>query len=445
MSVRLKVRTGRLAAIAVAAAAFVIALALTTMAFAADETQQKLSSADIFQQLTSSPVDEAACTTLCHGNIAATKNYSAEIIFSHGNHILMQCSDCHPRFPHRQSGTERPTMKGCFNCHGVRHGPRGILAKGNCEACHNTPRWQKSCPYSKTVDWVGAGHVKQGTTDVNNDCMLCHTEKDCTTCHDRTGITWQPANDWVYDPGEKDGPKSGCLACHGNATLLKTSGAGTQSFQVTGVQDSAHRDITCQQCHPDYRYDDKPAATKVWTVNAGLQCGVCHQNAEKEKDRAPVALYEKSIHAEQIRKGNYESATCSSCHGGHFITRLDTAEASATMHASAYRVCARCKQHGVAYETYDDYYHGKAYKQGAPDAPACWQCHKSHDILPKSDPKSSVYPANVGTTCGQPGCHKGSTEKFGADAAQLIHQKVQEQENNPLVKLIGRLQGMVGL
>ena len=35
--------------------------------------------------------------------------------------------------------------------------------------------------------------------------------------------------------------------------------------------------------------------------------------------------------------------------------------------------------------TYVDYYHGAAYRRGAEDAPACWQCHNTHLILPSAN------------------------------------------------------------
>jgi hypothetical protein len=442
MSLQKRARTRRLT-IALTAVAFATCLLVASAAFAADQNPQQTPT-DVLSQLANSPVYEGECTALCHSNIANTKNYANEIIFTHGNHILMQCSDCHPRFPHRQSGTEKPTMKGCWNCHGLRHGPRGVIAKGECEACHLTPKWQLR-PAFHTDDWALKPHVKPAEEHLNDQCMMCHKPADCITCHEQKGIKWQPKDGWDYDPSISDGSsRSGCLTCHGNATLLKTLGGGNKSFEVSGVENSAHRDITCQQCHPDYRYDDKPSYTKLWNVNAGIECGVCHQDAEKESNRAPVPLYRESIHAQKIRDGNYDSATCGSCHGGHFIQRLDSAEASEAMHASAYRTCARCKQHGTAYETYNDYYHGRAYKKGATDAPACWQCHASHKILPKNDPESTVYAANLGATCGQAGCHKGSNEKFAAAAGQLIHQKTAVRAANPVLQFVSNIRGMIG-
>ena len=434
MSLKFRAGPGRLLAILMATAMFVAVAVPATMALAADVSAplDPAATAQLLQQLGTSQVDEAVCTTLCHGNIAATKNYASAIKFTHGNHIIVQCSSCHTKFPHQASGTIRPTMKGCFDCHGLRHGSMGIIAKGDCTACHVTPRWQMSCPYAKnTPDWAAKGHVTLGNTALNTECMRCHTASNCTTCHDRLGVVWAPKTGWAYDSS------NGCQACHGSSNLLKQDNGIAKSFQVSGIEDSVHRDITCQQCHLDYRYDDQPGQTKLWNINAGLACATCHQNAQKQQDRAPVAQYEKSVHALQIRNGNYNSATCGSCHGGHFIYALDTAAAQSQMHASAYRVCARC--HAEQYASYNDYYHGRAYKEGAGDSPACWQCHQAHEIRAAADPASSVNVKNVGTTCGQPGCHKGATQAFGDQAASLIHRKVTVQQSNPIIGFFANL------
>ncbi len=130
--------------------------------------------------------------------------------------------------------------------------------------------------------------------------------------------------------------------------------------------------------------------------------------------------------------------------GGHFIYSTATEAGKLRMHGSAYRTCARCKQHGDDYATYNDYYHGRAYKNGASDAPACWQCHEAHGVLPSNNPASSVSSKNVGATCGQEGCHKGSSEEFGAAAGELIHRTGEAQEENALLQLIARVRGLGG-
>jgi len=433
MAIRFRARPGRLLALAVATAAFAAAFS-ASVAMAAEDPVDPQSFEQLFQTLQDTPVYKDACTKTCHGNIAQTKNYSSAIIFKHGYHQLVACSSCHPRFPHRADATiERPAMKGCFDCHGVRHGPMGLIASDACEDCHITPK-ERLRPAFHTFGWAGTEHVAPAEKEFNTKCAMCHKPETCTECHDRDGIVWSPAS-WDYNAGD------GCLACHGNQGLTKQTSDGQKSFEVSGLSASAHTDLTCQQCHPDYRYDDKASSSQLWRVNAGQACADCHKD-QKEKNLSDVVpAYNQSDHAKAIASGDYESATCGSCHGGHFIYRLDTDLAKQRMHMSSYRVCARCKQHGDEFDTYDDYYHGKAYKNGAPDAPACWDCHNSHKTLENENEESSVNEANVGETCGREGCHQGSTEQFGAAAAELIHSKVKEQENNPLLQLISRITG----
>lgn len=435
MADRIRARCGRLLILAVAGAAL-CALLVPSVAMAADDTTSDdvQTFEQLFLKLQNTPVYKDACTKTCHGNIANTKNYASEIIFSHGYHQLVTCSACHPRFPHRADTTiERPTMQGCFDCHGVRHGSMGVIATDACEDCHVTPK-ERLRPAFHTYGWAGTDHVKPAEEEFNTKCAMCHKPDSCTTCHDQQGVVWSPES-WDYNAGD------GCLACHGDTGLTKQTGDGAKSFMVSGLDSSAHSDLSCQDCHSDYRYDDQAPASSLYTINASNSCASCHEKQEDERLSAPVAEYNKSVHAEQIAAGNYDSATCSSCHGGHYIERLDTEFAKQRMHMSSFRTCSRCKQHGDNYDTYDDYYHGKAYKAGATDAPACWDCHEAHDILPSSDKDSSVNEANVAATCGQDGCHAGSNAEFGATSAALIHTKDTEAENNPLRKLISRLTG----
>jgi hypothetical protein len=334
-------------------------------------------------------------------------------------------------------------MKGCFDCHGLAHGPAGELATGKCDACHKTAR-SNLRPAFHTYDWAQKPHVDPANKEFNTRCARCHEPATCTECHDAKGIRWRPEKGWAYDSSE------GCLRCHDSALLQKLAATGNKSFQVSGIDESAHRDFTCQQCHSDFRYDGKPAGSKLWTVNASQGCIDCHtdpQTGDPEKDKklaAAVAAYQKSVHATAFTREqpNFKSATCGSCHGGHFIYRLDSPYNKERMHQSAYRVCARCKDsHGDEYDSYNDAYHGKAYKKGDSTAPACWDCHEAHTVLNSDDPKSTVYLNNRGKTCGRTGCHNGSSQKFGTESGNLIHQQGVAQEQNPILRVVNKLTG----
>ncbi|MBI5231476.1 MAG: hypothetical protein HY876_04840 [Coriobacteriales bacterium] len=435
MALGTRVRLGKRLTLALAAAAMLLVLfGSTTMAFA--EVQQVTVGEKTIIIDPTKPVVKQTCS-FCHANIANTKNYASEIIFSHGMHLMVQCSGCHAKFPHMadaaQQGvsTDKPTMKGCFNCHGLRHGPMGRLASDVCSDCHNTPK-ERLKPAFHTFGWRGTPHVAPANAEFNTKCAMCHKKESCTLCHDNEGVRWEPAS-WDYDSG------TGCQSCHGSETLRKDSADGSKSFTVTGIDASAHRDVTCQQCHSDFRYDDKLPASKVWQVNAGYACAKCHQTAKKERDRAPVGAWKKSVHYAELQGGNAQSATCASCHSGHTIQRLDTDYAKQMLHGSAYRMCARC--HKDEYASYDDYYHGAAYKKGASDAPACWECHNAHDILSKEDKASAVSGVNLAKTCGR--CHKGSEDSFGEAAGQLIHEKKETLKQNPVNQLITKVRAWI--
>lgn len=434
-------RVGRLASVGIAVAVLAMVLGAASAAFAAVQIDDNSLFIDLGGKVYGENCDP------CHGNISDTDNYAAEIIFQHGYHQLIACSSCHTRFPHRPEGTERPTMEGCFNCHGLRHGPMGELATGKCEDCHKT-KADRLRPTFHTYDWEKKPHVAPGDANLQTQCMMCHDEAWCVDCHVDYSIDWDPGVPYVYD---SDG---GCLACHGDENLTKTSAGQPKSYQVQGVEDSTHGDLSCQKCHQDYQYEDAANPTPLWNVNAGLACRDCHLKATgmegeaAEASKKAVAEYDVSTHASALNdwmqgtmkptdptKAFEQPPTCADCHGGHYIMRTDTAYAQQVLHGSAYRICARC--HEDEYASYDDYYHGAAYKKGANDAPACWDCHAAHNIQPSSNPESLVSDKNLASTCGTENCHgDGSQESFAENAGDLIHKKVEAAADNPLRQLI---------
>jgi hypothetical protein len=326
-------------------------------------------------------------------------------------------------------------MKDCWNCHNLLHGPQGRIASGECEDCHRTPA-DRLRPSWHTWDWAEEPHVAPSEQDMRGTCMMCHDQAWCVDCHEDEFVEWEPEEAYTYDPGD------GCLACHGDETLTKVSEGEPKSYTVTGVDESAHQDIECTGCHPDFKYEEGEDPTKLWAVNAGLACMECHDDGEQMVTPEYIA----SIHGQEIMAGNLEAATCSSCHGGHYIQRLSTEAALENLQGSAYRMCARC--HLEEWESFDDYYHGAAYKAGATDAPACWDCHDYHAILDSADPSSTVSAENLPATCGGSEtdtgrCHGGdrSTEQFTESAGELIHQKLEAREQNALMEMISGLFG----
>lgn len=77
--------------------------------------------------------------------------------------------------------------------------------------------------------------------------------------------------------------------------------------------------------------------------------------------------------------------------------------------------CGTC--HDDIAAVYAGSLHGVGVKQGVPIAPRCWTCHGSHEIMPPSDPASTVNRFNIPIMCGR--CHKeGEAIRAYAEVSQ---------------------------
>src|SRR5262249_9219336 len=67
--------------------------------------------------------------------------------------------------------------------------------------------------------------------------------------------------------------------------------------------------------------------------------------------------------------------------------------------------------------TYLASYHGLASKLGSQVVANCASCHGVHNILPSTDPRSTINRANLIKTCGQ--CHPGVNARFVLDKVHV--------------------------
>jgi hypothetical protein len=403
------------------ASAFVWALGVSA-AFAATTP-----AANVVQQLQRGPLLAFTCTD-CHASLNGTNTVTAiaGVKFSHGSHMTYDCTACHARFPHTQAGTERPMMPACFTCHGLRHGPQGLIAGYDCSKCHTKPRSQLIPKDHLVPGFNGKGHILPAEQSLRTSCMMCHTKAQCDTCHFKANVSWVTTQSYTFDPGDS------CLACH-KTQLPRVAAPVTES----NLDTSAHRTLTCVQCHTDFKQTDAASFSPQWNVNAGLSCGAvgCHP---KE-----MATYAKSIHGSTLLSGkDLSSPTCGDCHGGHNIERLKTDAAKTRLRLAGYQMCVgSCHVHDAAYASYSDWYHGNAYKEGNADAPACWTCHGAHDVTAINDPASKTSPENLKSTCGQVGCHQGVTENFAEGWRDLVHGREKDVAANPILALKKKIFG----
>lgn len=382
--------------------------------------------------ITTGPVYADKCSP-CHANIG-TVIIPHKLVFKHAFHILVECSACHTDFPHKPDVTSKPKMKVCWACHKLTHGAGGEIARGNCSACH-PPEFKMVDPFRKSVaNWSGKGHAKLGKLLQKSDCAMCHPiratsnglplparDQFCSGCHIANRVKTRPVSTYDYDEG------TNCLVCHQVTTLSKNAAGNKRaSFFVRKnvLVNSVHGTSSCQGCHSDFNFAGRGTSASFQFI-ASLACEKCHAKQAE--------VYKKSLHGQLAHKGRQTSvATCGACHGGHDIYKLD-AEGKARLSRDAKGVCGGC--HANRYRSYDDYYHGAAYKTGAPDAPNCWTCHGAHDILPAKYAASKVSSVNLARTCSACKPHNNAREDF-TSYAKLIHRSKEIKSSTFIAQII---------
>jgi nitrate/TMAO reductase-like tetraheme cytochrome c subunit len=214
-----------------------------------------------------------------------------------------------------------------------------------------------------------------------------------------------PAN-----PAPSPSANDTCLMCHAAADA---KGAGGKSIAIDGTRFAAsvhgEMNLKCTDCHADVSPQKLPHAEKLAPVN----CANCHEKAVKE--------YAGTAHGVARKGGNVVAATCTDCHGTHDIKRPKD-PASPTNHVNLEATCSKCHGSdavvakgklpgGNIGSKFHDSIHGKALKSAAQmSAPECTDCHGTHSIYLKSDPRSKVSRARIPDTCGS--CHKPEREAY---------------------------------
>ena len=143
-------------------------------------------------------------------------------------------------------------------------------------------------------------------------------------------------------------------------------------------------------------------------------CLDCHSNLP-EPLGVSVETYSQNIHAQK-------GLTCAACHGGDAssddpekamsrssgwkgkIDRKQIPELCASCHSDAegmkkYNPGLRVDQ----FQQYKTSVHGIKWAKGDAKVAVCTDCHGVHDLRAPSDPRSSVHPTNIATTCSH--CH----------------------------------------
>ena len=328
----------------------------------------------------------------CHGDKEAKgadgKSIAVEATtFAQSVHgeMHLKCTDCHgdvsaQKLPH----PEKPRPVDCANCH------------------------QKEVKeYSGTVH----GLARKGGSTVAATCTDCHGLHDIKRAKDPTSRT-NHAN-----------LEATCGKCHGNDAMVASAKLPGGNI-VTQFHDSIHGKAlsgaaagsapTCTNCHGAHTIRAKSEPESA-TNRARIPdtCGACHQ-----KERAQFAT---SQHGKMRLEGNLAAPGCNDCHSAHRIQQHSVA----SFQTEVIKECGNC--HSDYLSTYRDTFHGQVTALGYARMATCASCHGAHEILPASDPGSTVSAQNRLKTCQK--CHAGATANF---ASFDPHANRHDRAGNPL-------------
>ena len=293
----------------------------------------------------------------------------------------------------------------CVDCHAdVKSSPHeSTPGKVTCATCHADEQAAYERSYHGKAIIAGDGHAAK--------CVDCHG-----SAHELL-----PASDPKSRVNHANIPAT-CGVCHSQKFVMEASGHSSQPF--FSYQESIHgravaagsaTAAVCTDCHGAHEIlSAADPKSSIFKFNVPATCAKCHQAVQLE--------YAQSIHGQSIARGNSQAPVCTDCHGIHSIKSHFDPNSSVASQNLARTTCVRCHEgvrlsqefgfEGRRATTYLASYHGLASKMGSQVVANCASCHGVHNILPSSDPRSTVNRANLVKTCGQ--CHPGINQQFVA-------------------------------
>ena len=250
----------------------------------------------------------------------------------------------------------------------------------------------------------------------------------CSTCHDQGQKLAKSAHaglscDTCHESHEKYPhpagiPKPVCASCHQDQ-------AGDYALGVHGQarKNGNEGAPDCALCHGSAHELVSPES-QAFRAAVPDTCGMCHSEI--------AGQYRASVHGQALARGVTQAPLCTDCHGEHKILK-PTNQASPVNAAHIRDTCGTChgdvrltRKFGLPSDrlvSFDSSYHGLAAKAGSQTVANCASCHGVHDILPSSDPKSTINPRNLAKTCGQ--CHPGAGTRFAIGQVHVTEGKAE--------------------
>jgi hypothetical protein len=248
-------------------------------------------------------------------------------------------------------------------------------ANDDCLACHGDPSTKRDDGRSLAVD----AKAFEGSTHGVMACVDCHADLAKVTDF----------------PHEAKLQKVRCGSCHDDVASKYHDSIHAWAKEKAGLVGAP----SCADCHGthDIRAHTDPGS-HVYRTAVPATCGSCHAGINEK--------FANGVHAAALKKGDSRAPSCADCHTAHGVQRVDNERWRLAVTGE----CGSC--HAQVVESFRRTFHGKVTELGFTSVAACADCHGAHDILPASNPKSTISSARLVETCGR--CHTGANARFVA-------------------------------
>jgi len=388
---------------------------------------------------TISPRNVAKTCMECHARIEAVHKQVIEgEQWEKAPGTVPTCTDCHlPHKARKESVVLTISDQSCLKCHENRDLHKTVDGKQislyvsnkdqknsahsqvTCVKCHSDvdPRLKRPCKTAGKVECASChiksgdeyhigGHAKSrdgGNTDAP-ECVTCHGVHDIKASHIEESRTYRAKIPEL------------CGNCHNTGSDLKEMNELSEADALIDYSKSVHgRGLTekgllpsaiCTDCHTAHSsLNHTDPNSSIHEKNLPSTCATCHKGIYNE--------FVNSIHFSNDSKELAEMPSCADCHSAHKISPVKKDKFMTEVTDQ----CGEC--HKKLSETYLETMHGKAYHLGYLGSAKCSDCHGSHNILPASDPKSSISLHNIVGTCQQ--CHEDANKKFTGYLTHATH------------------------
>jgi uncharacterized protein with PIN domain len=381
--------------------------------------------------LTSAPAlakhasDSSDTCLACHGDKGMTTKRGGKTVSLHVDgkkfggsvHGAVGCTGCHADLEGKDIPHPKPARVACGSCHSSEqdlyakslHGKavaRGDQLAPRCVSCHGNHdilpvKDKRSAVAPLSIPFVCGKCHQEGTAvaksrDIpQHDILANYTESIHGEAVLKKGLTVAAT----------------CASCHTAHSILPhtdpNSSIARRNIAATctkchGQIESVHRKIirgelwekeanvlpACVDCHQPHKV--RKAFYDMGMANA--DCMRCHANPNLKAHDGRSML----VNENEVAGSRHNKIACSQCHSEVNASKNRPCE-TITKKVD----CSKC--HEAVGEDYGRSIHGTLTAKNDPVAPGCRECHGTHGILGKADPRSPTFATNVPALCSK--CH----------------------------------------